>query len=198
MIALLLLLGSLFGDSQKASVALEGLAIEVKELRRALDNQRKDLDLAVDQLATFTGSLDLSKKEMAQASRAELDSTRDRTSSLDKRLSSLESNQKSLLADLKTLKEHLSESEKSLAAATTRLNLLEKEFAADMKGLKNSLQTMMALLQKESGASKTYTVQPGDSLGKIAQEQNTTIRKIKELNALTSDQIRPGQKLTLN
>jgi lipoprotein-anchoring transpeptidase ErfK/SrfK len=43
-----------------------------------------------------------------------------------------------------------------------------------------------------------YTVKPGDTLGKISNEFNTTIELIKRANALTSDAIHPGQKLKVN
>jgi membrane-bound lytic murein transglycosylase D len=44
--------------------------------------------------------------------------------------------------------------------------------------------------------SKTYTVQPGDTLWDISQKfEGLTIQKIKELNKLTHSKIQPGQKL---
>ena len=44
--------------------------------------------------------------------------------------------------------------------------------------------------------SKLYTVQPGDTLWEISKKFNgLSIERIKELNNLTSDAIKPGQKL---
>jgi LysM repeat protein len=43
----------------------------------------------------------------------------------------------------------------------------------------------------------SYTVQPNDSLKKIAREHRTTIELIKQINKIRSDHIRPGQKLWL-
>ena len=43
-----------------------------------------------------------------------------------------------------------------------------------------------------------YVVQVGDSLSKIAKNHNTTVELIKNMNGLTSDLIRIGQKLKVN
>lgn len=46
-----------------------------------------------------------------------------------------------------------------------------------------------------TGDTKTYVVQNGDYLGKIAHANKLSIRQLKELNGLSSDVIRVGQKL---
>ena len=43
----------------------------------------------------------------------------------------------------------------------------------------------------------TYTVRPGDTLSTIARRHRTTVERIKQLNALTSDALTPGQLLRL-
>ncbi|MBR7180993.1 MAG: LysM peptidoglycan-binding domain-containing protein [Kiritimatiellae bacterium] len=48
---------------------------------------------------------------------------------------------------------------------------------------------------KYEGAVKEYVVKSGDSLGKIALAGGITVRQLKELNSLSSDMIRIGQKL---
>lgn len=48
-----------------------------------------------------------------------------------------------------------------------------------------------------SPAPETYTVKSGDTLTKIAREHGTTVTALKELNGLTLNQIKIGQKLKL-
>ena len=42
-----------------------------------------------------------------------------------------------------------------------------------------------------------YTVKPGDSLWSIGRRYYVPVEKIRDLNALNQDEIRPGQKLLL-
>ena len=48
---------------------------------------------------------------------------------------------------------------------------------------------------KYTGATKTYVVKNGDSLGKIAHDNGTNVRTLKELNGLKKDRVFIGQKL---
>lgn len=49
----------------------------------------------------------------------------------------------------------------------------------------------------EQPVTKVYTVMPGDTLGRIAKMQKTTVAKIKANNRLKSDVISVGQKLKI-
>ena len=45
------------------------------------------------------------------------------------------------------------------------------------------------------GASASYTVRRGDTLGAIARRHGTTVAQIKRWNRMRNDVIRPGQRL---
>ena len=51
--------------------------------------------------------------------------------------------------------------------------------------------------QPYTGATKEYVVKSGDTLGAIAYGNGINIRQLKELNGLTSDVVRVGQKLKI-
>ena len=61
----------------------------------------------------------------------------------------------------------------------------------------------MDLFQDKNGnvesenSEKTYRIQPGDSLEKIAKAKQATVQKLKELNGLTNDKIIVGKLLRL-
>ena len=59
----------------------------------------------------------------------------------------------------------------------------------------DKLQEAEAAYQKEIGKSKFYKVRRGDCLGKIAHKYGTSVERIKRLNNLKSEKIRPGQVL---
>jgi peptidoglycan endopeptidase LytE len=48
-----------------------------------------------------------------------------------------------------------------------------------------------------ASVTETYTVKSGDTLSRIARQHGTTVAALKELNGLTLDSIKAGQKLKL-
>ncbi len=54
------------------------------------------------------------------------------------------------------------------------------------------------IVQAQTQQASTYTVQPGDTLYRIAQKFGTTVAQIKANNGLTSDTVFPNQKLIIS
>lgn len=96
--------------------------------------------------------------------------------------------------------------------SSAQKNALLTEVSAEIKKLAEQTQTAINALAKsiegrpsapqvvtfsdnypKSGVN--YTVQPGDSLGKIAQSQNSRVQWIRDANRLASDLIYPNQDL---
>lgn len=71
-----------------------------------------------------------------------------------------------------------------------------------LNNLKNNLlnvgQILKVPLASSNISNTTYTVKSGDSLYKIASENNITVNKLKEINNLKSDLISIGQILKIN
>lgn len=59
------------------------------------------------------------------------------------------------------------------------------------------LVSLLLPLLLVAGAEGVYTVQPGDSLSRIAQRHGVTVAALQRQNGLTGTLIRPGQRLTV-
>ena len=67
--------------------------------------------------------------------------------------------------------------------------------AAQIRQILEDMNLKMMTSKSMTEDSIEYVVQPGDSLFAIARRFNTTVGLIKKVNGLSSDVIRPGQKL---
>jgi LysM repeat protein len=72
-----------------------------------------------------------------------------------------------------------------------------KTVASSSSKPKSSTSSKSRTTAKRSTGSSSHTVVRGDTLYGIALKNKTTVAKIKSLNGLKSDLIRPGQRLKL-
>jgi len=113
----------------------------------------------------------------------------------ESRLAAIEKAQKALSADFQSLKQHIDSTNSSLVQCQKKLGEIDGKLTCEIKSLKHSLQSMLALLQGEEESTSIYIVKSGDSLGQIAVDHKMSIKTLKELNQLTNDTIVVGQKL---
>jgi len=86
----------------------------------------------------------------------------------------------------------------NLIRVNQRLNIYVNQQYYNSLNQKTATVSKPAALPQPSGSDKVHLVQPGDSLWKISRQyQGLTIEKIKELNNLKSNKIKPGQKLII-
>ncbi len=187
----------LYGAPAREGVPLQELRIQCEGFGHSLHTQKVELEILQEKLQTLETTIATLRQELGSP-KTHPELVKDRLTIFEKRVSTLEKTQESVVSDLKLLKNHFNESSLALTSCQQQLALLEKQLSQEVVSLKNSLHSMIALLQKgESFSDKAYTVKPGDSLGKIALEQKIDIKRLKELNHLSNDRIFVGQKLQL-
>ncbi len=168
------------------SAAVQELRLTVERLNYQLNSQTVDLGLVQERAEKLEASLNRLKQEIKAASSDK---------PIEKRITTLEKAHETLISDLKLLKGHFNETTQTVTTIQTQLNKIDKQLTSDIHSLKNSIQSMLLLLQ---GDGKSYIVKSGDSLGKIAQDHKTDIKTLKKLNNLSNDDIIfSGQKLLL-
>lgn len=67
----------------------------------------------------------------------------------------------------------------------------------DSLGLNKEADFLDMIIFKFAEETKEYTIQPGDSLGLIAQKHGITTKQLKEANNMDSDNIQAGKKLII-
>ncbi|PJD95121.1 MAG: hypothetical protein CK425_09330 [Parachlamydia sp.] len=118
------------------------------------------------------------------------------------RLDEMESTVKKMLQDLKSFQTTLNNSTETVLHIEQKMNQLTRANeiqSTNMENMQAALTTLLDALQIQPIAKemKLYEVKDGDSLGKIAQNYKTSVKALKELNGLTQDRIKKGQKLKL-
>lgn len=184
-------------------VALQEMHSNLEQQNYQINAQKVELDLLHEKVNGVEDLLTSLKSQSAEASKVEKELSKDRLTALEKRISALEKTNDTLIADLRDLKNHINESSGALAQCKTKLNEIDKQVSQDIKTLKKSMDSVLALFQKPKDSSKTsdsissYKVKPGDSLGKIAQDHGIDIKTLREINQLSNDKIIVGQTLKL-
>lgn len=164
---------------------------ELNALRQRMDNQEQIVD-----------TVRLEAEKLQALARELLKSQSDAVSG---QLAGVEGSQGRLKQDIEQLQTYATAVNEHLAAYHNRLHALEVGLEQQNKNLatlESAVRSLLDVLQvpvtsTDSSETTIYRVSDGDSLGTIAKKHNTTIKKIKELNNLTSDRIIIGQKLKI-
>lgn len=170
-------------------------------MRYAIDNRDAESSVLQERLLTQEQVIEQIREDMAIVKR---EATEKQSQSLDK----LDCNLGNLIADLKQVKNHANDMSESLAKAQTRIGQLEGTIQAQNRNIANLQSAINSILEafdmkpvaateKAVDDSRVYVVKSGDSLEKIARKHNIAISKLKEINGLSKDVIRVGQKLKL-
>lgn len=90
---------------------------------------------------------------------------------------------------------HASDSTKAVKNNETKNT--QKNNNTTVNNTKNNKPSTQPNKNKPADKAVYYKVKKGDTLGKIAAKNNTTVAKIKKLNKMSSDKIREGQRLRI-
>lgn len=149
--------------------------LTLHEVQTNLDDLRHDISCFKAELQIIDGRIKYSENALVALKQEQAQ----QIAALEKRWNGVEKNQKS--EEMQKLLAHANETTLALTQFKDRIEELESEIL--MKGIKPK--------------QETYTVRPGDSLEKIARSHNTSVEKVKKLNNLQNDRIRPNQELAI-
>ncbi|MBA2728842.1 MAG: LysM peptidoglycan-binding domain-containing protein [Parachlamydiaceae bacterium] len=189
-------------NSSPEAIAIRNLRENIDAMRHGQNNHENEIRVFAEKFDSIETIIDSLRSQLRESSRAHKDNLNASASDLDSKIADLELVTKGAASDLRQLKEHANESSNVLTQYQQRLRDLEKvseQQAQQINNLQSALKAITEILGKDSDdpSSKIYRVKSGDSLEKIANANQTSIKVLKELNNLTNDRIIINQKLKL-
>ncbi|WP_011176397.1 LysM peptidoglycan-binding domain-containing protein [Candidatus Protochlamydia amoebophila] len=182
------------------------------DLKHELSNHEAEIRIFENKLHNQESSLDQIRQQIVDDLEGQREYTRAMSINLEGKIDTLDKAVNGLMNDLRQLKNHANDSVNVLAQYKQKLVDVEKILEAQdqhISSLEAALHSLIDVWQARETAtqeiankqainsSKTYKVQPGDSLEKIAKANKTTVKILRECNQLTSDLIVVGQVLKL-
>ena len=199
-----------YSYEEDKSVMLREILDSIEQLRHEVRNHESEIRTFDEKFRNQEDILDSVRQQTVDALKTVKEALKNQISAVDAKLASHENATKGISADLKT---HANDSVTALTDYKVRISELEKSLDAQNRNVDNLQQAMRSLaeilqtkeglvpdstsLSNGTGLQRIYRVKAGDTLDKIAKQNSTSIKKIKDLNHLTKDQIMVGQKLQL-
>lgn len=201
--------------SSDDAASMKQIRTTLSELKHQLNNHEAEIRTFENKLNSQETILDHVNQQLTDSVEAQQEHSKAQIINIEGQLETLDSTVKGLIADLRLMKTQANESVSILSQYKQKLSDFEKLMDAQnqhMKNLEAGLNSIMEVLQaqeavskayngkptvKNSDSSKTYKVQAGDSLEKVARSQKVSVQAIRDLNNLKQDRIFVGQTLKI-
>lgn len=181
-------------------------------LRHEVQNHDAEIKMFDERVNNQDSTLSSLRQQIQDGNQANKESIKTGLNSLEHKIASLEATNKGLVEDIQQFKKHANESSTVLTQYKQRIAELEKTIALQSQTLTHMQEALGSLMEaldlkegtkskasaiNSSDGKKRYRIKSGDSLGEIARANHTTIKALKELNHLNTDEIVAGKTLEL-
>lgn len=212
---------------QDNAQAIKEVRDSLANIRHEMRNHETEIRMFDEKLTNLDIIIEGVRDQISETSKAHKEQLKGNAESLEDKIASLETATKGLVADVRLFKTHANSATTALEQYKHKISELEKIVELqnqNIEHLQSAMRSIMDALQPNEPASSksiavtpsggtstggssnnaissnndhTYRIKPGDSLEKIARNNNTTVQAIKELNGLANDRIVVGKVLQL-
>lgn len=171
----------------------------IEMMRHELGNHEAELRVFDDKLRNMEDAIEDLRSQFDNS----VQSQQEKLRGSETKIISQEQSIKGFVSDIEKLQSHANDSSSVLEDYQKQIAQMEAVMKAQTKNVNDLKAAMKTLMDAVGGTDgpidgyRIYHVQPGDSLGVIAQKNNTTVRDLKDMNQLKSDTIIVGQKLKI-
>lgn len=187
--------------------ALKEVRDKLDMIRVKLDNQETEIRTFEEKVTNHQVIIDTLREEHLDTHQGIKSIIKDNNTANELKILNLETTVKGLVGDLGKIKSHINDSSNTVSQCRQKITDLEKQIALQnntidqlqgaMKALADALQGDLSPGTAVANGYKSYRIKAGDNLEKIAKQNNTTIKAIKEINKLANDRIVVGQTIYL-
>lgn len=191
-------LNSSRGEKHQMELSLHKVRTEVEEIKHDLNTYEIEHHVLEGKLIDQEQTIQALRQQIAELKSGNLDSFLQEIQTLEKKLQQVSKRQEKIVIDIRQLSSHANDTTTALSQYKEKIAAFEKAIHGQNSQLKEIAKIKEGITKlAEAENNKIYTVQPGDSLEKIARQHHTTVEKIKQLNQMESDLIVVDQKLYL-
>lgn len=180
------------------------------DLKHEVNNHESEIRTFESQLNNQETILENLRQQLTESVNDHNQDNKARTVDMEAKLETLDNTVKGLITDMRQMKTQANESVTILGQYKQKMGELEKLIESQnqhMKNLENGLTSIVEVLQardttdkvssKNFSDAKTYKVQSGDNLEKIARQKGVSVKALREANNLKQDRIVIGQTLKI-
>lgn len=175
----------------------------INQIKHSINNHESELRQVDEKFNSLESIIEGMGRQLQEHAKHHKDQLQVSKASLEAKIGDLELVTKGLLVDINQIRNRVNESNALLSQFKLQMAAIEKSVEVQNHNIENLHAAMKTLTQVLQGgeiseaAGDVYVVKSGDSLEKIAHAHSTSVKALKEFNALVSDRIKIGQKLKI-
>lgn len=184
----------------QTDIALREMRSELEDQKYALSRLKVELEIIEGKSDSQVSSIRQMRGDLSKFSRSEKEFYQNTWVQYEAKLKELLQCEASLKQDLQTLKKDSQDVLSTLAQFKSKIDENEQVIlkqSQDIDHLQSSLVTLLNTVDGPVDGQMFYIVQSGDTLKKIAQDNQLSEDDVRRLNHLSSDLLIIGQKLRL-
>ena len=178
------------GEKHQMELSLHRVRTEVEDIKHELNTYEIEHHVIEGKLIDQEQVITSLREQVVELKSEKLDSFVQKLQNLDKRLRQVLKKQEKIVADIRQLSSHANDTTTALAQYKEKISQFEKAIQEQTIQLQDLVKIKEEITKfAEVENSKAYKVKVGDSLEKIARDNDTTVDELKRLNQMTTDLI---------
>jgi LysM repeat protein len=201
--------GQQYNTQDSSAAAIREIYSSMEDIRHTVDNHEIEIRMYDEKLKNMDSIIDNVRDQLEEAVKFNKDQLKNNLAGVDAKLVSLDTITKGIANDIQQFKSFSNETTTVLAQYKKKIGEIEKTIDLqnqNIEHLQAAMNSLMEALQgkvpklgvpEPSSSNRSYKIQQGDSLEKIARNHQISIQSLKDANGLTSDRIVVGKTLII-